>query len=223
MVEFTRLAGALDGNEALQRRARLAALSLTVLSGERGDCREGGRAHRRRRPAPQPAPPSASPPRRRAGRSSPSPCPPSASRAWSACSAWAISGSRATWWPMAAISCSSSSSSPPCARRSAPRDVRAAVGDAGHRAGGRALPAPGFQRPAAPHLFRGGGRGHSAHLPAHRRRRRAAIPRAPERSPRSPGAFASSPSTCRGTASPRRRRASSARPTGSPPISMSTP
>ena len=32
MVDFTRLAGALDGNEALQRRARLAALSLTVLS-----------------------------------------------------------------------------------------------------------------------------------------------------------------------------------------------
>ena len=33
MVEFTRLTGALDGNEALQRRARLAALSLTVLNG----------------------------------------------------------------------------------------------------------------------------------------------------------------------------------------------
>jgi pimeloyl-ACP methyl ester carboxylesterase len=33
MVEFTRLAAALDGNEALQRRARLAALSLTVLNG----------------------------------------------------------------------------------------------------------------------------------------------------------------------------------------------
>jgi pimeloyl-ACP methyl ester carboxylesterase len=33
MVDFTRLAGALDGNEALQRRARLAALSLTVLNG----------------------------------------------------------------------------------------------------------------------------------------------------------------------------------------------
>jgi hypothetical protein len=34
MVEFTRLATALDGNPALQRRARLAALSLTVKSGE---------------------------------------------------------------------------------------------------------------------------------------------------------------------------------------------
>jgi hypothetical protein len=34
MVEFTRLASALDGNEALQRRARLAALSFTVLSGD---------------------------------------------------------------------------------------------------------------------------------------------------------------------------------------------
>ena len=33
MVAFTRLAQALDGNEALQRRARLANLSLTVLSG----------------------------------------------------------------------------------------------------------------------------------------------------------------------------------------------
>jgi pimeloyl-ACP methyl ester carboxylesterase len=33
MVEFTRLAGALEGNEALQRRARLAGLSITVLSG----------------------------------------------------------------------------------------------------------------------------------------------------------------------------------------------
>ena len=33
MVEFTRLAAALDGNEALQRRARLAALSLIVLNG----------------------------------------------------------------------------------------------------------------------------------------------------------------------------------------------
>jgi hypothetical protein len=34
MVEFARLSGALDGNEALRRRARLAALSLTVLSGD---------------------------------------------------------------------------------------------------------------------------------------------------------------------------------------------
>ena len=34
MVEFARLTDALDGNEALRRRARLAALSLTVLSGE---------------------------------------------------------------------------------------------------------------------------------------------------------------------------------------------
>ena len=33
MVAFSRLAQALDGNEALQRRARLANLSLTVLSG----------------------------------------------------------------------------------------------------------------------------------------------------------------------------------------------
>ena len=33
MVDFTRLAGALEGNQALQRRARLAALSLTVLNG----------------------------------------------------------------------------------------------------------------------------------------------------------------------------------------------
>jgi pimeloyl-ACP methyl ester carboxylesterase len=33
MVEFTRLATALDGNPALQRRARLAGLSLTVLNG----------------------------------------------------------------------------------------------------------------------------------------------------------------------------------------------
>jgi hypothetical protein len=33
MVDFTRLSGALAGNEALQRRARLAALSLTVLNG----------------------------------------------------------------------------------------------------------------------------------------------------------------------------------------------
>src|SRR5216683_24398 len=34
MVEFARLTAALDGNEALRRRARLAALSLTVLNGE---------------------------------------------------------------------------------------------------------------------------------------------------------------------------------------------
>jgi pimeloyl-ACP methyl ester carboxylesterase len=34
MVEFARLGGAIDGNEALRRRARLAALSLTVLSGD---------------------------------------------------------------------------------------------------------------------------------------------------------------------------------------------
>ena len=34
MVEFARLSGALDGNEALRRRARLASLSLTVLSGD---------------------------------------------------------------------------------------------------------------------------------------------------------------------------------------------
>ena len=34
MVEFARLSSALDGNEALRRRARLAALSLTVLSGD---------------------------------------------------------------------------------------------------------------------------------------------------------------------------------------------
>ncbi|HTG20894.1 MAG TPA: hypothetical protein VK681_12680, partial [Reyranella sp.] len=34
MVEFARLSGALDGNEALRRRARLAALSLAVLSGD---------------------------------------------------------------------------------------------------------------------------------------------------------------------------------------------
>src|SRR5260370_40470164 len=34
MGGFVRLSGALDGNEALRRRARLAALSLTVLSGE---------------------------------------------------------------------------------------------------------------------------------------------------------------------------------------------
>src|SRR5882724_2027829 len=34
MVEFARLGEALDGNEALRRRARLAALSLTVLSGD---------------------------------------------------------------------------------------------------------------------------------------------------------------------------------------------
>src|SRR5260370_2609666 len=34
MVEFARPPAALDGNEALRRRARLAALSLTVLNGE---------------------------------------------------------------------------------------------------------------------------------------------------------------------------------------------
>jgi hypothetical protein len=34
MVEFARLSGALDSNEALRRRARLAALSLTILSGD---------------------------------------------------------------------------------------------------------------------------------------------------------------------------------------------
>src|ERR1700704_1954208 len=34
MVEFARLSGALDSNEALRRRARLAALSFTVLSGD---------------------------------------------------------------------------------------------------------------------------------------------------------------------------------------------
>src|SRR5258708_7422889 len=34
MVEFARLSSALDGNEALRRRARLAALSLTILSGD---------------------------------------------------------------------------------------------------------------------------------------------------------------------------------------------
>jgi pimeloyl-ACP methyl ester carboxylesterase len=35
LIKFERLAGALDGNAALQRRAALAALSLTVLSGDR--------------------------------------------------------------------------------------------------------------------------------------------------------------------------------------------
>ncbi|MEK7995071.1 MAG: hypothetical protein AAB403_14795, partial [Planctomycetota bacterium] len=35
MTDFQRLAVALDGNSALKRRAALAALSLTVLSGEK--------------------------------------------------------------------------------------------------------------------------------------------------------------------------------------------
>ena len=35
LTDFHRLTGALDGNLALQRRAALAALSLTLLSGEK--------------------------------------------------------------------------------------------------------------------------------------------------------------------------------------------
>ncbi|NJN47470.1 MAG: hypothetical protein HC808_14450, partial [Candidatus Competibacteraceae bacterium] len=34
MVDFTRLAKALDGNPALLRRARLASLALTIRTGE---------------------------------------------------------------------------------------------------------------------------------------------------------------------------------------------
>jgi hypothetical protein len=41
LIEFERLAGALDGNAALQRRAALATLSLTVLSGDRCAARSG--------------------------------------------------------------------------------------------------------------------------------------------------------------------------------------
>ena len=46
------------------------------------------------------------------------------------------------------------------------------------RADHRPLHASRSVRPAAPHLCRGGGRGHAAAVPAHRRQRRPAIPRA---------------------------------------------
>src|SRR5437899_76113 len=95
MVEFARLSSALDGNEALRRRARLAALSLTVLSGDEAISVDVGE--------------------------------------------------------------------------------RIAV----HRG---AAPGAAFSLVAAPDLFRGGGGGHSAPLPAHRRRGWTAISRAPERS-----------------------------------------
>ncbi len=113
-MDFSRLAAALDGNAALQRRARLAALSFVVLGGtepvtvrvgERITVDEGRGRERRLRPDGL---------ARDAGPSSPSQCRPSASRAWSACSASAICGSRATSWPGAATCCSWSRFSPRC-------------------------------------------------------------------------------------------------------------
>ncbi len=180
MVEFARLSGALDGNEALRRRARLAALSLTVLSGEEaisvavgeriavrsGRCpgrrlqswRRAGKLGGVRQAGAGPRLPE---PGRHAAHG------PSQGR-----------GRHGGLWPQLAVPGTALRRSASVARAETFRGRR----HAGHRAGGRALPAAGLQRQAAPDLFRGGGRGHSAPLPAHRRRRRRAISRDPERS-----------------------------------------
>ena len=137
-------------------------------------------------------------------------------------SAWATCGSKATCWPSAATCCSSSSSSPPCGR-SAPSNRRAAVGaPVIEPVVGRYLRLDFNGRPHRIY-FEEAGQGiplvclHTAG--ADGRQYRALLnDRRDHRA-----ASASSPSTCRGTASPRRRPASSARPTSSRPISMSTP
>ena len=84
------------------------------------------------------------------------------------------------------------------------------------RADHRPLSQSRAARPPAPALYRGGRPGHSAAVPAHRRLRRAAVPRPAQRPAHHRRTIASSCSTCRGTASRRRRRAGRTRSTGSP-------
>ena len=67
------------------------------------------------------------------------------------------------------------------------------------------------------------GAGHPARVPAHGRLRRPAVPRPPQRCRDARAASASSPSTCPGTASPRRRPAGRRASTSSPRAPTSTP
>ena len=220
-MDFSRLAAALDGNAALQRRARLAALSFAVAGRHGAGHGARRRAHRRRegrgrerRLRPDGLAGKLGRVRQAgAGRRLPEP------RRHAARRPSAGRGRHPGLGPPHAV---------PGAglRRAAAACAVAASGRrrrTGHRARGRPLPAARLQRPAASPLLRGSRAGHSLALPAHRRRRRPAVSRTAERSGRSPRAFASSPSTCRGMASPRRRPASRPRLTSSPPSSTSIP
>ena len=102
-------------------------------------------------------------------------------------------------------------------RGAAPRPRQAGRADEpALRADHRPLSQPRPARQAAPALCRGGRPGHSAALPAHRRLRHAAVSRPDERCTRHRQISASSPSTCPGTASPRRPPAGRTASTSSP-------
>ena len=106
------------------------------------------------------------------------------------------------------------------ARHAAPDRSRAAGGESRNepalRADRRPLSQLRAARPPAPALHRGGRPRHSAALPAHRGLRRPAVSRPAQRQAHHRQLSASSCSTCRGTANPRRRRASRTRNTSSP-------